>query len=104
MLLLPSSQYLVRTLDDHINGCVQHGNTPGADTVLTAEEEAGLESYLLHLAGCGFPLTHTIVKAFAWPKPNALAEATGSTPWIKDFLTTDLIQDFLTAARVRMRQ
>ena len=33
---------------------------------LTAEEEAGLESYLLHLAGCGFPVTCTMVKAFAW--------------------------------------
>ena len=68
MLLLPSSQNLVRTLDDHINGRVQHGNTPGVDTVLTAEEEAGLESYLLHLAGCGFPLACTMVKAFAGAK------------------------------------
>ena len=65
MLLLPSSQYLVRTLDDHTNGRVQHVNTPWVDTVLTAEEEAGLESYLLHLAGCGFPLTRIMVKAFA---------------------------------------
>ena len=31
-----------KTLDDHIKGRVQHGNTPGVDTLLTAEEEAGL--------------------------------------------------------------
>ena len=50
-----------KTLDDRIKGRVQHGNTPGVDIVLTAEEEAGLESYLLHLAGCGFSLTRTMV-------------------------------------------
>ena len=62
-----------KTLDDRIKGRVQHGNTPGVDTVLTAEEEAGLESYLLHMAGCGFPLTRTMVKAFAW----AIAKRSG---------------------------
>ena len=33
-----------KTLDDRIKGRVQHGSTPGVDTILTAEEEAGLES------------------------------------------------------------
>ena len=77
MLLLPSSQYLVRTIDDLINGREQHGNTPGVDTLLIALEEAGLESYILHLAGCGFVLTHTMVKAFAWAK----TKCSGQSEW-----------------------
>ena len=64
---------LHKTLDDRIKGRVQHGSTPGVDTVLTAVEEAGLESYLLHMAGCGFPLTRPMVKAFAW----AIAKRSG---------------------------
>ena len=55
-----------KTLDDRIKGRVRDGSTPRVDTVLTAEEEAGLGLYLLHMAGCGFPLTRTMVKAFAW--------------------------------------
>ena len=49
------------------------------DTVLTAEEEAGLELYLLHLAGCGFPSPAPWSRHLPWPQPNTLAEATVST-------------------------
>ena len=78
MLLLYTKFSVPRkTLDDCIKGRVQHGSTPGVDTVLTAEEEAGLESYLLHMAGCGFSLTRTMVKAHAW----AIAKCSGQSNW-----------------------
>ena len=35
-------------------------------TVLSSTEEDALESYLIYMANCGFPLTCTMVKAFAW--------------------------------------
>jgi len=55
-----------KTPDDHIKGRVQHGTAPGPSTVLTAEEEDALQSYLIYMAQHGFPLTRTMTKAFAW--------------------------------------
>lgn len=55
-----------KTLDDRVKGHVQHGSKPGIGTVLSPEEENSLTEYLLYMAKCGFPLTRTMVKAFAW--------------------------------------
>ena len=55
-----------KTLDDRVKGRVKHGTKPGPNTVLTLEEENALMSYLVYMANCGFPLTRTMVKAFAW--------------------------------------
>ena len=54
-----------KTLDDRVKGRVQHGVNPGKSTVLTSKEEASLVNYLVHMAQCGFPLTRTMVKAYA---------------------------------------
>ena len=62
-----------KTLDDRVKGLVIHGKKPGVSTVLTAKEEASLISYLLYMAKRGFPLTKTMVKAFAW----AIAKRSG---------------------------
>ena len=55
-----------KTLDDRIRGNVSHGKKPGRTTILTPEEEESLTQYLLYMAERGFPLTRTMVKAFAW--------------------------------------
>ena len=55
-----------KTLDDRLKGRVQHGTHPGVSTVLTVQEENSLVNYLLHMAQCGFLLTRTMVKAYAW--------------------------------------
>lgn len=49
-----------KTLDDRIKGRVQHGTAPGPSTVLSAEEEDALQSYLIYMAQHGFPLTRTM--------------------------------------------
>ena len=55
-----------KTLDDRIKGKVTHGSKPGVSTALTHIEEDALVSYLIYMANRGFPLTRTMVKAFAW--------------------------------------
>lgn len=62
-----------KTLDDRIKGHVQHGAKPGPATVLSAKEEDALVSYLIYMADRGYPLTRTMVKAFAW----AIAKRSG---------------------------
>ena len=54
-----------KTLDDRIKGRVTHGSKPGVSTALTYIEEESLVSYLIYMANRGFPLTRTMVKAFA---------------------------------------
>ena len=63
-----------KTLDDRIRGNVSHGKKPGRTTILTPEEEESLTQYLLYMAERGFPLTRTMVKAFAW----AIAKHSGN--------------------------
>ena len=63
-----------KTLDDRIRGNVSHGKKPGRTTILTPEEEESLTQYLLYMAERGFPLTRTMVKAFAW----AIAKRSGN--------------------------
>ena len=55
-----------KTLDDRIKGHVTHGKKTGVATVLSPEEERSLTEYLKYMANYGFPLTRTMVKAFAW--------------------------------------
>ena len=55
-----------KTLDDRIKGRVTHGSKPGVSTALTSIEEESLVSYLIYMVNRGFPLTRTMVKAFAW--------------------------------------
>ena len=55
-----------KTLDDRVKGRVRHGSKPGVSTVLFSTEEDTLKSYLIYMADHGFPLTHIMVKAFAW--------------------------------------
>ena len=55
-----------KTLDDRIKGRVTHGSKPGVSTALTFIEEDSIVSYLIYMANHGFPLIHTMVKAFAW--------------------------------------
>ena len=55
-----------KTLDDRVKGRVKHCSKPGVSTVLSSTEEDALESYLIYMANRGFPLTRTMVKAFAW--------------------------------------
>ena len=55
-----------KTLDDRIKGRVTHGSKPGVSTALTSIEEDSLVSYIIYMANRGFPLTRTMVKAFAW--------------------------------------
>lgn len=62
-----------KTLDDRIKGSVVHGQKPGPKTALSPEEEESLANYLLYMADLGFPLTRTMVKAFAW----AIAKRSG---------------------------
>ena len=57
-----------KTLDDRIKGHV-YGTKPGANTVLTVEEEKALCTYLIYMAERGFPLSRTMVMAFAWAIP-----------------------------------
>ena len=45
---------------------MEHGSKPGRNPVLSAVEEDALVVYLLYMADLGFPLTRTMVKAFAW--------------------------------------
>ena len=63
-----------KTLDDRIRGNVFHGKKPGRTTILTPEEEESLTQYLFYMAERGFPLTRTMVKAFAW----AIAKRSGN--------------------------
>ena len=63
-----------KTLDDRVKGRVKHGTKPGPSTALTLEEENALVSYLVYMANRGFPLTRTMVKAFAW----AIAKCSGN--------------------------
>ena len=63
-----------KTLDDRIRGNVSHGKKPGRTTILTPEEEESLTQYLLYMVERGFPLTRTMVKAFAW----AIAKRSGN--------------------------
>ena len=53
---------------------MSHGKKSGRTTILTPEEEESLTQYLLYMAECGFPLTRTMVKAFAW----AIAKHSGN--------------------------
>ena len=62
-----------KTLDDRLKGRVQHGSNPGPKTALTAAEEEALASYLVYMANRGYPLTRTMVKAFA----RAIAKKSG---------------------------
>ena len=55
-----------KTLDNRIKGRVTHGSKPGVSTALTSIEEESLVSYVIYMANRGFPLTRTMVKAFAW--------------------------------------
>ena len=45
---------------------MRHGTKPGTPTVLSMAEEESLVNYLVYKDGRGFPLTRTMVKAFAW--------------------------------------
>ena len=63
-----------KTLDDRIRGRVRHGTKPGPSTILSLDEEKALTSYLVYMAQRGFPLTRTMVKAFAW----AIAKRSGN--------------------------
>ncbi len=63
-----------KSLDDRIRGNVAHGKKPGRTTVLTPTEEDSLIQYLLYMGERGFPLTRTMVKAFAW----AIAKRSGN--------------------------
>ena len=75
-----------KTLNDRVKGNVKHGRKPGVGTVLTAEEENSLEQYLVYMAKCGFPLTRTMVKGFAW----AIAKHVGKDDrFNKDYGPTD---------------
>ena len=49
-----------------MKGKVTHGKKPGVSTVLTLQEEDSMAKYLVFMAEHGFPLTKTMVKAFAW--------------------------------------
>ena len=65
-----------KTLDDRVKGRVKYGSKPGVSTALTFVEEKSLVNYLLNMAAeRGFPLTRTIVKAFALAiaKPSGCA-------------------------------
>ncbi len=53
-------------MEDRVKGKVKHGTKPGASTVLSATEEESLVNYSVYMAERGFPLTRTMVKAFAW--------------------------------------
>ena len=55
-----------KTLDDRVKGRLRHGSKPDVSTVLSYTEEDTLESCLIYMADRGFPLTCTVVKAFAW--------------------------------------
>ena len=55
-----------KTLDDRVKGRVVHGTNPGRDTVLSPTEEKALCNYLFYMAERGFPLTRSMVMAFAW--------------------------------------
>ena len=66
-----------KALDDRLKGHAVHGVKPGVSTVLSAEEESSLVYYLLHMAECGFPLTRTMVKAYAWSWQNIWAVVIG---------------------------
>ena len=55
-----------KTLDDRIKSHVEHGSKPGRNPALSGVEEDALVVYLLYMADRGFPLTRTMVKAFAW--------------------------------------
>ena len=55
-----------KTLDARIKGHVEHGSKPGRNPVLSAVEEEALVVYHLYMADRGFPLTRTLLKAFAW--------------------------------------
>lgn len=54
-----------KTLDDRVKGRIKHGSKPGVCTALTFIQEKSLVNYLLYMAERGFPLTRTMVKAFA---------------------------------------
>ncbi len=72
-----ASQFSVprKTLDDRIKGRVKHGSKPGVSTALSSMEEDALESYLIYMADRGFPLSRTMVKAFAWSIAKKLGKA-----------------------------
>ena len=54
------------TLEDRVKGRRMHGCKPGPQTALSKSKEDSLVSYLVFMAQRGFPLTHTMVKAFVW--------------------------------------
>ena len=64
-----------KTLDDRVKGRVRHGSKPGVSTVPSSTEEDTLESYLIYMADRGFPLTRTMVKAFAWSVAKKFGKA-----------------------------
>ena len=49
-----------------IRGRVAHGKKSGRTTILTPAEEESLVQYLHYMGERGFPLTRTMVNAFAW--------------------------------------
>ena len=73
MLLLPSSQYLVRHWMIASRVVYSMEVHQGWTLFLQLRRKQGWSRYLLHIAGCGFPLTRTMVKAFAW----AIAKRSG---------------------------
>jgi len=56
----------IKTLDNRIKRPVKQGSKHGVSTSLTEDQEGSLVHYLLYMAELGFPLTRSIVKAFAW--------------------------------------
>ena len=64
-----------KTLDDHLKKRVEHGARPGPRTALTKVEEDSLVSYLVYMSQLGFPLTRTMLKAYAW----AISKRSGSS-------------------------
>ena len=64
-----AQQYMVprKTLNDRINGGVQHGCHPGPSSALTTEDKSVLAAYFLCMAEHGFLLTYINMDiGFAW--------------------------------------
>lgn len=82
----------VATLHDHITGKVASTNPPGPHTVLTTEEEAAIEEWLIHMAKIGYGRSREQLKVAVKKiieldgRPNPFIENMPGRTWIRAFL------------------
>jgi len=80
------------TLIDKMHKKYNENATPGAPTILTAEEEAHIVNWILHLGAAGFPVTKTqllesvSILVNELKRPNPFKNGMPGRHWYEGFL------------------